>query len=163
MTKGEFLKTCEKAEGYIDLGLLEDAQKILEDFPTPAKISKGVITLHMRILVKSGQPLKASYLGENHCFGDPENVGLMIEVGQLKHAAGEFTDALKWLGYVEHKCRDSAQFHLLRAKCHASLGDVEASVLALREAHRIYPDLRIQSLDDPAFDAIYGEDPTSST
>ncbi len=110
----------------------------------------------MTILVKSGQPLKASFLGENLCFGDPENVELLLEVGQLKHDAGEFTETLKWLQSVESKCRDSAQFHLLRAKCHASLGDLEACVLALREAHRINPDLRMQSLNDPAFEAIYG-------
>lgn len=160
MTAQEFRKTCDTAEGYMDLGLLEDALNILEDLPTQAKISKEVIILHIRILVKSGQPLKASYLGENLCFGDPDNVGLILEVGQLKHDAGEITEALKWLVSLETKCRDSARFHLLRAKCHASLGDLEACVLALSEAHRIDPDLRMQNLDDPAFEAIYGADPS---
>jgi predicted Zn-dependent protease len=153
ITAQEFRKACDTAEGYIDLGLLDEAADVLEELPTQAKISKEVIALHMRILVKSGQPLKASYLGENICFGDPDNVGLNIEVGQLKRDAGEFTDALKWLTSVESKCRDSAQFHLLRAKCHASLGDLEACVLALREAHKIDPDLRMQSLDDSEFEA----------
>lgn len=86
----------------------------------------------MRILVKSGQPLKASYLGESLCFGDSENVELMIQVGQLKHDAGEFTEGFKGLRSTESQCRNSAQFHLVRAKCHASLGDLEACVLALR-------------------------------
>lgn len=162
MTAQEFKTLCDKAEGYFDLGLLEDAQNILEDLPTQAKVSIEVITLHMRILEKSGQSLKASYLGESLCFGDSENVGLMLEVGQLKHDAGEFTEALKWLMSVETKCRDSAQFHLLRAKCHASLGDLEACALALREGNRIQPSLRMQSLDDPAFEVIYGTDPSSA-
>lgn len=144
------------AEGYIELGLLEDAFNLLEDLPTRAKISKEVIILHMSILVKSGNPLKASYLGENLCFGDPDNVGLMIEVGQLKHDADEFTQALKWLQSVEKTCQNSASFHLLRAKCHASLGDLDACALALREAHRIEPGLKMQSAEDPAFEAIYG-------
>ena len=163
ITAQEFKRACDTAGGYIDLGLLEDALNILEDLPTKAKISKEVIILHMTILVKSGQPLKASYLGENLCFGDPDNVGLILEVGQLKHDAGGFTDALKWLMSVESKCRDSAHFHLLRAMCHASLGDLEACSLALREAHRIDPVLRIQSLDDPMFEAIYGAEPLSET
>ena len=64
---------------------------------------------------------------------------------------------------MERKCRDSAQFHLLRAKCHSSLGDLEACALALREAHRIDPDLRMQSLSDPAFEAIYGAEPHIET
>ncbi len=163
MTAQEFKRICETTEGYIELGLLDEALNMLEDLPTQAKISKQVIILHIRILVKSGQPLKASYLGENLCFGDPENIPLMIEVGQLKHDAGEFTDALKWLMSVESKCWDSAQFHLLRAKCHASLVDLEACRFALREAHRIEPDLRMQSLDDPVFEAIYGAEPHSET
>ncbi len=114
----------------------------------------------MSILVKSGNPLKASYLGENLCFGDPDNVDLIIEVGQLKHDGGEHTEALKWLQTVEQTCRNSAGFHYVRAKCHAALRDLEACALALREAHRIDPDLKMQSLEDPAFEAIYG-DPTS--
>lgn len=162
MTAQEFKTICDKAEGYIELGLFDEAVDVLESLPTQAKISKEVITLHMRILVNTGQPLKASYLGENLCFGDPDNVALLIEVGQLKHDAGEFTEALKWLASLESKCRSSAQFHLLRAKCHASLGDLEACVLALREAHRINPDLRMQSLNDPAFEAIYGEQTSES-
>lgn len=158
MSHDEFRRVCDAVEGFIDLGLFEEALKNLEDLPTRAKISKEVIILHIRILVKSGQPLKASYLGENLCFGDPENIPLMLEVGQLKHDAGEFRDALKWLMSVESKCHDSAHFQILRAKCHVSLGDLEACLLALKEAHRIDPILRMQSLDDPAFEAIYGAD-----
>lgn len=159
MTAQEFTDACNKAEGYIELGLLEDALYILDDLPTPAKISKEVIVLHMAILVKSGQPLKASYLGENLCFGDLANIGLSLEVGQFKHDAGEFTEALKWLKSVEPHCHSSELFHLLRAKCHAALGDLEACILALREAHRIDPSLRMNSLNDPAFEAIFGADP----
>lgn len=150
---------CVAVEGYIELGQLEDALNILNDLPTPAKISKEVIVLHMAILVKSGQPLKASYLGENPCFGDSGNIGLSLEVGQLKYDAGEHTEALKWLKSVEPHCHSSALFHLLRAKCHAALGDLEACRLALREAHRIDPSLRMNSLNDPAFEAIFGVGP----
>lgn len=156
MTADDFQTLCTKAEGYIELGLLEDAFNLLEIFPTRAKISKEVIVLHMAILVKSGNPLQASYLGENLCFGDPDNVDLMIEVGQLKHDAGGHTEALKWLQSVEATCHNSAGFHHLRARCHAALGDMEACGLALKEAHRIEPNLKMQSLEDPAFEAIYG-------
>ena len=72
---------CDTAESYIDLGLFDEAVDVLEGLPTQAKVSKKVIILHRTILMKSGQPLKASYLGENLRFGDPDNVGLMLEVG----------------------------------------------------------------------------------
>lgn len=154
MTIEELIRICNTAEGYIELGLLDEAFNLLEDLPTRAKISKEVIVLHMAILVKSGNPLKASYLGESLCFGDPGNVDLMIEVGQLKHDAGEHTEALKWLQSVKQTCQNSARFHHLRAKCHAALGHMEACGLALKEAHRIEPNLKMQSLEDPAFEAV---------
>lgn len=158
ISRDEFQRVCETAEGYIELGLLEDALNILDGLPTPAKISTEVIVLHMAILVKSGQQLKASYLGENLCFGDPGNVVLSLEVGQLKHVAGEHTEAIKWLKSVEPHCHSSALFHLLRAKCHAALGDFEACKIALQRAHAIDPDMRVQSVEDPRFEAIFGAD-----
>lgn len=162
MRSCDFLIACDTAEGYIALGLEDVAQNLLEDLPTQAKISKEVITLHMSIFVKSGQPLKASYLGENLCFGDPDNVGLNIEDGQLKHDAGEFTDALAWLVSVEKKCLNDADFHYLSAQCHAAVGDLEQARGSLRKVSVLSENLRMRALDDPAFEAIYGADSIAS-
>lgn len=40
MNAQEFKTLCDKAEGYIELGLLEDAQNILEDLPTKRRSPK---------------------------------------------------------------------------------------------------------------------------
>jgi predicted Zn-dependent protease len=156
MTAEQFRKICDTAEGYIDLGLLDDAAQLLEDLPPNLKVTKEVIVLHMTILVKSGQPLKASYLAENLSLGDPDNVGLMLEVAHLRLDAGEATEAIKWLRDVEAKCHSSAVFHHLRDRCYAKLGDWEACRSSLKEAHTIDPELKWKSLEDPAFDTIYG-------
>jgi predicted Zn-dependent protease len=163
MTLEEFKRLCDTAEGYIGLGMLDDAANLLEELPTNLKITKEVIVLHMAILVRSGQPLKASYLAENLSFGDPDNVGLMLEVAHLRLDAGEPTEAIKWLRDVEQRCRTSAAFHHLRARCHAKLGDWDACRSALREAHTLDPDLRLKSLGDPAFETIYGAAPHEYT
>jgi thioredoxin-like negative regulator of GroEL len=125
MTAEDFKKICDTAEGYIDLGMLDDAAHLLEDVPTNLRITKEVIVLHMTILLKSGQSLKASYLAENLSFGDPDNVGLALEVAHLKFDAGEHSEAL-------------------------------------REAHMLDPDLKWKSLDDPAFETIYGAEKRTS-
>lgn len=101
MNAREFKRICDTAEGYIDLGLFDEAVDVLDSLPTQAKVSREVIAFRMRILVKSGQPFKASYLGENLCFGDPDNVGFMLEVAQLRLYANEPTEANKWLRGVE--------------------------------------------------------------
>lgn len=158
MTADEFKKLCTTAEGYIELGLLEDALKTLEGLPMNLKITKQVILLHVQILMRSGQMLKASYLAENLSFSNPDNLELAIEVARLKHIGGENTEALKWLHSVELKCQHLACLHLLRARCHAALEDLEACVLALRATHDIEPAQRLRTIDDPPFDAIYGKE-----
>ncbi len=55
MTADEFKKQCEAVEGYTALGLLDEANNILEDLPSALKITKDVITLHMTILLKAGE------------------------------------------------------------------------------------------------------------
>lgn len=159
MTKTEFQKICDAAEGYIDLGMYQEAADTLEDLPSAAKISKEVIVLQMAILIKTGHILKASYLAESLSFADPENNELLLEVAHLRYDAGEPTEALKWLKSAESKCEGHATFHYLRAKCHAALGDLEACRLALAAAHSIDPSLRLKTLDEPAFEAIFGASP----
>ncbi|HEY1083808.1 MAG TPA: hypothetical protein VGE29_16215 [Prosthecobacter sp.] len=107
MNAEEFRITCDAIEGFIELGMLEDALELLEKLPPRLKITKEVIVLHTTILVKSGQLLTASYLAENLCFGDPDNVELMLEVAKLRYDAGEFPEALNWLQSTEAKCRAS--------------------------------------------------------
>lgn len=159
MTKEEFHKAVEAAEGYVELGLFDMASDIIERLPSRAKITKEVITIQVAMLVKTGQPLKASYLAESLCLGEPSNTSLLLTVAQLRFEAGEFSDAINWLSTVEQKCSSEAAFHLLKAKCHASLGQLQECRISLTAAHSLDPELRFKSLDDPAFDRIFGADP----
>ena len=76
----------------------------------------------------------------------------------MKHVASEFTDALKMADDLGEQVLGFCSIPRAARQVSCSLGSLEASVLALLEAHRIDPDLRMQSLADPAFEAIYGAD-----
>lgn len=160
MTKESFIQTCEVAEGYIDLGLYDEASNVLEDLPSHLKVTKEVIVLQMTILIKTGHVLKASYLAETLSVSDPENKGLMMEVAHLRYDAGEPRGALEWLIQIEPKCVSIAPYHHLKAKCYAALGDREKCRHSLTAAHALNPEMRWESLEDPAFESIFGKDPT---
>ncbi len=156
MNEQEFKKACDAAEGYTALGLLEEAVNTLENLPSELKTSKEVITLHMGILLKAKDYLKASYLAETLSLSEPDDVDRMVLVARYRYQAGEFTDALAWLLSVQKKCSGDAYFHYLCAQCHAALGDMDTARNSLKQASAMSETLRIRALDDPVFEAIYG-------
>jgi hypothetical protein len=55
MNASQFLKEITAVEGYIELGLLEEAANRLEELPSDLKATAEVVDLHIRILVEEGQ------------------------------------------------------------------------------------------------------------
>ncbi len=159
MTAQEFKRMCDAVEGYTALGLIDEALNILEDLPPNLKITREAITLHVDILLKSKDYLKASYLAETLSMSEPENVGRMLDVARYRYMADEFKEALAWLVSVEKKCLSDADFHYLSAQCHAVLGDLEQAIRSLQKVCVLSERLRSRALDDPAFEAIYGAEP----
>lgn len=155
MTAEEFKKKCDAVEGYTSLGLLDEAWDILEDLPPEVKITKEVITLHMAILVKSGEYLKASYLAETLSMSEPDNADRLLMVARYRYMAGEVADSILWLQSAEKKCSGDACFHYLSAQCHASVGDIELAKASLKTAFEINETLRLGALDDPVFAELW--------
>ena len=61
---------------------------------------------------------------------------------------------------TEEQCLQIGLYHHLKAKCFSALEDLEQGRHSLTAAHAFNPDLRWKSLEDPAFDLIFGKDPT---
>ena len=162
MSPQQFKRIFEATEGYTTLGLLNEATHLLESLPSELKITKEVVTLHLGILVKSGEFSKASYLAETLSLSEPGNVDRMLMVGRYRYMAGKMLEALNWLFSVANKCEHDSYFHYLTAQCHAALGDLEAAKSALKFAFDINDDCRLQAVEDPVFEALFGPDPTAS-
>lgn len=162
MTADDFKKTCDAVEGYTALSLLDEANNILEELPSEFKITKEVITLHMGILLKSQDYLKASFLAETLSMSEPDDLDRMLLVARYRFQAGEYAGALAWLMSVQKKCSGDAYFHYLCAQCHAALGKMDATRNSLKQASAMSETLRMRALDDPVFEAIYGPDTTPS-
>ena len=124
----------------------DEANNILEDLPSELKITKDVITLHMAILLKAGEYLKASYLAETLSMSEPDDVDRLLMVARYRYKAGEFRDSLAWLMYVQKKCSGDAYFHYLCAQCHAALGDQDAAKDSLKKVSAMSEDLKMRAV-----------------
>ena len=99
MTPPDFQRICQAADGYLTLGLLGQAWNALEDLPPRWKETEEVISLQIEILLKSKQPLKASFLAEALALLHPGDPEILVLVAECKmhaeaHAALERTFAL---------------------------------------------------------------------
>lgn len=156
MTRDDFRRMCDAIEGYTTLGLLDESLALLDSLPAQLKVSKEAITLHMGILVKAGEYLKASYLAETLSLSEPDNIDRILMVARYRYMAGAIEDALPWLHPVAKKCKGDAYFHYLTAQCQAALGDLEQAKASLKAAFELNGELRHGALDDPVFESVFG-------
>ncbi len=110
----------------------------------------------MGILLKASEFLKASYLAKTLSLSEPENVDRMLMVARYGYKAGAIGDTITWLQSVEKKCAHESSLHYMLAQCHAALGDIERAKASLKTAFEINEDLRLEALDDPAFESLFG-------
>ena len=157
MNASQFLKEITAVEGYIELGLLEEAANRLEELPSDLKATAEVVDLHIRILVEEGQFLKASFLTETLSMSDPVSLKKALNVARYRLAANVPGDALDWLKKSEIRWSKSGDYHYLLAQCYSVLGDLGEMKVHLTTALKLNSNLLHQALDDPCFDSLFGQ------
>lgn len=156
MSMDDKVRICHAAEGYADLGLVTEAWELLDSLPIEAKLTRPVIELQVKLLVKAKEYRKASFLAETLCGMGADDPEKLVLVALLRSRAGDTRGALEWLDKVQASCENSADFHYLRAQCQAATGDIEGVKDTLDWLCQRWPELKLQIIEDPSFNAIFG-------
>jgi predicted Zn-dependent protease len=155
MTADKFSHHCRQIEGYLELGLLEEAYNLLEDLPSTFKTTIEALQLHIAIQTKAGAYIKASYLAETLSLGDPASTEKALAVAHLRYLGGDYQGAVQWLSSMKTAETQSAPCLYLKAQCHGRLGELEQMKAALHEAFAVDESLKMKALDDPAFESVF--------
>ncbi|GEP43088.1 hypothetical protein [Brevifollis gellanilyticus] len=156
MTTEQFRRELDTAEGFISLGMLEEAVNVLEDLPSQLKVTTEVISLHIAILVRAGSYLKASYLAETLSFSEPGSLEKALDVASYRNTASAPKEALEWLESIRKRWEGEAGFHYCLAQCHSALGNAEQMKAELKTACDLDEELKMKAAYDPAFEEIFG-------
>ncbi len=124
MTLEELKRTCDVMEGYVDLGLFNEAFKLMRGLPSEFRMTSDV-ELFVNGVMKMSHSMRPSSLSDARTADGLPDVDRMLFVAHLRYQAGDLRAALEWLMLVETLCVGSAKFHHLLARCHAGLGDSE--------------------------------------
>jgi thioredoxin-like negative regulator of GroEL len=155
MTPESFNQTCDAVEGYLALGMTEQAWELLDHLPSEAKSTVAVVSLQMAILAKGGQYQKASFLAESLCQMQPTVTEWQLCVAQFRRQAGDVEGALKWLQTASQHCEHLGEYHFLKAQCLVQLGQTDDGKASLKQAMTLDEGLRLQALQDPVLASIW--------
>lgn len=153
--QAESRRQIEKAEGFISLGMLQEAWDTLESLPRSQKVTKEVLVLHLEILVKSEEWLKAAFLAESLCELDRKDADRHVQVGEFFLKSGDSLSALIWLQKHRQKCEHLAAFHFINAKAYAGIGKLDDAKNSLKAALEIDPGLRALAIDEPVLGPLW--------
>ncbi len=133
MTLEELKKSCDVVEGYVDLGLFNEAFKFMRSFSSELGIT-SYVEQFVNGVMKMSHSMRPSYLSEARNAGATPDIDRMLLVAHLRCQAGDFRAALEWLTIVEALCVGSADFHHLSYQCYAGLGDLEQAAKSLQKS-----------------------------
>ena len=135
------------AEGYLELGMLEDAMQEYERLSPQTKQSVEGLALLMEIHRAAGNAAELESVAEQLCIIDPDNVDRWIDLAlSLRSVAS----ARELLLEAADRFPDTAlvHFHLARLEC--SLGNLALAKEHLGRSKKLCPVCRVLALTDEA-------------
>jgi Tfp pilus assembly protein PilF len=148
-------KQLEAALGYLQLGILEEANDEIEKLPPEERTSSGVLRLRAAICseTKSWHLLRevATFLVDS-LPGDPQH---WIWLAHATRRTTSIPDAEAILLRAMELHPKGGMIHFNLA-CHAAhAGRIEEAKERLREAIRLAPETRLLALDDPDLEPLW--------
>ena len=133
------------AEGYLELGMLDDAMQEYKRLSSRTKQSVEGLTLLIEIHRAAGNAAELEFVAEQLCIIDPDNVDRWIE---LALALRSIKTARELLLKVAECFPDTAlvHFHLARFEC--SLGNLALAKEHLGRSKKLCPVCRVLALTD---------------
>ena len=151
----ESQRHLEAAVGYLQLGLLEDANEEIEQLASAEKTSPGVLRLRAAIYMQmnSWDLLRevAGFLVENI----PQDSQHWIWHAYATRRVTSINEAEEILLRAVESHPQEAMIHFNLACYAAQTGKLEEARGRLEEAIRLAPEVRAQALDDPDLEPLW--------
>jgi tetratricopeptide (TPR) repeat protein len=138
------------AEGYLELGMPDDARREYENLSAKSKDGIEGLTVLMGILRAEGNLAEMESVAERLCLIDSENVDRWIDLALVLCDENSIETAKDLLLEAVDRFPDTAllYFHLARLEC--SLGNLALAKEHLGRSKKLCPVCRVLALTDEA-------------
>ncbi len=142
------------AQGYVELGLHEEAQAELAHLPLSASERVDVIELCVLCLMGERRWVEALVLTQKLCEVEPGEPGGFIHSAYCLHELGRTSDALDLLARGPATLRTKPVYYYNLGCYLACLGDDEKALQLLKQSFEMDGSLRSHARKDPDLDRL---------
>jgi tetratricopeptide (TPR) repeat protein len=137
------------AQGYMMLGMLDDAMRELELLPPEVRVGSEASEVYAALMMRRhewGEALAVLKRLREEC---EVSDGQRINGAICLHKLGRTDEALEWHEQCGEEARKSAVFYYNLACYQAQLGQVDIAIETLRHACKLNPSYRVNAAEDP--------------
>ena len=142
------------AQGYVELGLYEEAQAELARLPGEAGARADVMEILLLCLMAEQRWPEALALTLRLCEAEPEEPGGFIHAAYCLHEMGRTQEALDVLGRGPAALRSKPVYYYNLACYHAKLGQRDKALALARQSFEMDGSLRAVARKDPDLDCL---------
>jgi tetratricopeptide (TPR) repeat protein len=142
------------AQGYVELGLHDEARAQLDSLPAELHHRPDVVELTLLCQMHAQRWPEALALAQILCALEPTQPGGFIHAGFCLHEMGRTADALETLQNGPASLRGKAVYHYNRGCYLARLERDEEALESLKQAFEMDPELRRDARRDPDLDPL---------
>lgn len=147
----------EKARGYIDLGMFDEAWRAIESLPANQSGSPDAQEMRIIIMLDRKEYDDALALSEVLCDIHPENHAGFIQGAYCLHAMGRTQDAIDHLQTGPDSLREEQCYFYNIACYELALGRDQAALTWLNQAIDLDPKNRARALRDADLERLHDE------
>lgn len=153
MTRGDV--SLAPAEGYLELGLYDDAWAELDKLGPGGGADPDVSILRLDILLGLNRWEDAVALGIGCCRDWQNHDGIFLRTASALAGLEDFGKALELLRNAPEELQQKPEYHYLVARCASRAGRIADAKLALRECFNRDRSYRQRGLDDPDLQPVW--------
>lgn len=146
------------AEGWLELGNLDEAANELNSLPPKFKSSAQFVRLFAQIYSRAGAWSNVGLLCDTLLQRDPEDSFALLLQAEALHRQGKTRAAIEFLAPafdVLPNYEETVRFHYAMARYHSAIGLKDAALTCIEKAIHLDKRLRGTALSDPELAAIW--------
>ncbi len=148
-------RTLLAAQGYFELGMLEDAMTELESLPEPMRGKLEVLQMRLFIHMRAKRWEQALEISRGLCRVGPEDTLGFIHAAFCLHELGRTLEAKTLLLGGPSALLDEATYHYNLGCYDAALGNIEDAQAHLRASFRLDKKFREFAKTDPDLRSVW--------
>jgi tetratricopeptide (TPR) repeat protein len=142
------------AQGYVELGLHDEARAQLDSLPAELHHRPDVVELTLLCQMHAQRWPEALALAQILCALEPAQPGGFIHAAFCLHEMGRTSEALECLQQGPSSLRGKAVYHYNLGCYHAKLGHPQEALQHLSKAFEMDTELRRDARRDPDLEAL---------